>query len=235
DTDGITATATMVKFLQSLNVDVDYFIPNRFIDGYGLTIETLEKVLEKKQPHLMITVDCGITAVNEVEYLKNRGIEVIVTDHHERGEEIPDCLIIDPKCDVQYPFRHLCGAGVALKIVQAMAGVDVASQYFSITALATISDIVDLVDENRVIVSLGLKDSKNLPLGIKKLMSECGISSPVKASDIAYKLAPKINASGRMGEASTSLELYLETNPRQISKICSTIFEYKTKRKKLFN
>lgn len=235
DTDGISATATMFKFLSSIGANVDYFLPNRFIDGYGLNIETLEKLLAKSKPDLLISVDCGITAVEEVKYLKNAGIDVIITDHHERGETLPDCLIINPKISETYPFKQLCGAGVALKIVQAMAGINEASKYIAITAVATISDIVDLIDENRAIVTLGLKDYTSLPKGVLRLMSECGISKSVKATDIAFKLAPKINASGRMGDASLSLELYLEENSANITKICKSIIDYNIKRQQLCN
>lgn len=235
DTDGISATATMFKFLSSIGANVDYFLPNRFIDGYGLNIETLEKLLEKRKPDLLISVDCGITAIEEVEFLKSKGIDVIITDHHERGESLPDCLIVNPKISETYPFKQLCGAGVALKIVQAMSNIDTASQYLPITAIATISDIVDLVDENRAIVAMGLKDVSKLPKGVLRLMSECGITKPVKANDIAFKLAPKLNASGRMGDANISLELYLEENNVQISKLCKTIIDYNTKRQQLCN
>ena len=235
DTDGITATATMYQFLSSIGANVNYFLPNRFIDGYGLNIETIDKAIKDNKPDLLISVDCGITAVDEVEYLKSKGIDVIITDHHERGEAVPDCLIINPKISENYPFKQLCGAGVALKVVQAMAGIDEVFKYLPTTAIATISDIVDLVDENRVIVSIGLKNIDNLPKGLTKMLSECGISKPVKASDIAFKLAPKINASGRMGDASLSLDLYLKTNPQEISKTCKTILEYNTKRQQLCN
>ena len=235
DTDGITATATMYQFLSSIGANVSCFLPNRFIDGYGLNIETIDKAIKDNKPDLLISVDCGITAVEEVEYLKNKGIDVIITDHHERGESIPNCLIINPKISNTYPFKQLCGAGVALKIVQAMSNVDEAFKYLPTTSIATISDIVDLVDENRAIVSLGLRNMDKLPKGLIKMMSECGISKPVKASDIAFKLAPKLNASGRMGDASLSLDLYLKTNPQEISKTCKTILDYNTKRQKLCN
>lgn len=235
DTDGITATATMFKFLSSIGADVSYFIPNRFVDGYGLNIETIDKAIKGNKPDLLISVDCGITAVEEVKYLKSLNIDVIITDHHERGEELPDCLIINPKISKTYPFNQLCGAGVALKLVQAMAGIDEASKYLSTTAIATISDIVDLVDENRSIVALGLKDVDNLPKGLLKMITECGISKPLKASDIAFKLAPKINASGRMGDASLSLDLYLKTNTQEINQTCKAILEYNVKRQQLCN
>lgn len=233
DVDGISASAILIKYFNSIGAKVFNYMPNRYEDGYGLTVETIDKIFEKNKPDLIITVDCGITAVEEVKYLKFLGVDIVVTDHHERGETLPDCLIINPKISEKYPFHSLCGAGVAFKLVQALAGISTANKYLSICAIATIADIVELLDENRAIVYLGLKDLKNLPVGVKKLMQECGLDENCKASDIAFKLAPKINASGRMGSAETSLELYLEENPQNIKNICNQIFEYNNQRQSL--
>lgn len=233
DVDGITASAILIKYFNSIGVNVSNFMPNRYEDGYGLSIPTIDKIFAQNKPDLIITVDCGITAIEEVEYIKKCGVDIIVTDHHERAETLPDCLIINPKISETYPFKSLCGAGVALKLVQALAGINVASKYLSICAIATIADIVELFDENRAIVALGLKDFEHLPLGLNRLMQECGISLNCKASDIAFKLAPKINASGRMGSAETSLELYLEENPVTIKKLCNKVIEFNNHRQQL--
>ena len=233
DVDGISASAILIKYFESVGARVTNFMPNRYEDGYGLTIPTIDKIFEKDKPDLIITVDCGITAVEEVEYIKNQGVDIIVTDHHERAESLPNCLIINAKVSENYPFKALCGAGVALKLVQALAGINVASKYLSICAIATIADIVELFDENRAIVYLGLKDLKNLPTGVIKLMHECGLTTNCKASDIAFKLAPKINASGRMGSAETSLELYMEKDAVNIKKICNKILEFNNQRQQL--
>lgn len=235
DVDGITATATMYDYLKKIGANVTTFLPNRYIDGYGLNLETLNKILDKETPDLIITVDCGITAVEEVEFLKSKNISVIVTDHHESDGNMPDCLIINAKVSATYPFKYLCGAGVALKLVQALGGVDETAPYLATTAIATISDIVELVGENRAIVALGLKNINSLPKGVLKLMNECGLSRTPKASEIAFKLAPKINASGRMGDADVSLQLYLETRPSEINKICKTIINFNTQRQQLCN
>ena len=235
DVDGITATATMYDYLKKIGANVTTFLPNRYIDGYGLNLDTINKVLDKETPHLIITVDCGITSVKEVEYLKSKGIAIIVTDHHESDGNMPDCLIVNPKVSTTYPFKYLCGAGVALKVVQALGGTEAIMPYLATTAVATISDIVELVGENRAIVTLGLNDINSLPKGLLKLLNECGIGRNPKASEIAFKLAPKINASGRMGDANLSLQLYLETKPTEINKICKTIIEYNTKRQQLCN
>ncbi len=234
DVDGISASAILIKYFQSIGADIINYLPNRYVDGYGLTIPVLQKLIDSNNINLVITVDCGITAIEEVEFLKSNGIDIIVTDHHERGEQLPDCLIINPKISQTYPFKCLCGAGVALKLVQAMSSIEEADKYLPICAIATIADIVELLDENRAIVSIGLKNLKNAPIGIIKLISECGLNvENVKSSDIAYKIAPKINASGRMGSAETSLKLYLETDPTIIRKTCKQVLDYNTQRQKL--
>ncbi|MGN0787840.1 MAG: single-stranded-DNA-specific exonuclease RecJ [Candidatus Onthoplasma sp.] len=234
DVDGVSASAILIKYFESVGARVSNFMPNRYEDGYGLTIQTLDKLFNSNKPDLIITVDCGITAVEEVDYIKSKGVDIVVTDHHERGETLPNCLIINPKISERYPFHALCGAGVAFKLVQALGGLSVASAYLPICAIATIADIVEMFDENRAIVYLGLKDLKNAPIGVIKLMRECGLNPDTcKASDIAFKLAPKINASGRMGSAETSLELYLESNPVQIKRLCNEIIELNNKRQQL--
>lgn len=233
DVDGISASAILIKYFESIGVDVSNYMPNRYEDGYGLTIQTIDKIFSNNKPDLIITVDCGITAVEEVEYIKSLGVDIIVTDHHERAETLPNCLIINPKVSETYPFKALCGAGVALKLVQALAGLTTASKYLPICAIATIADIVELFDENRAIVYLGLKDINKLPIGVQTLMQECGLKENCNASDIAFKLAPKLNASGRMGSAETSLELYLEENPTNIKKLCNQILNYNTQRQSL--
>lgn len=234
DVDGITASAILIKYFKSVGAKVYNYMPNRYEDGYGLSVPTLDKIFATNKPDLVITVDCGITAVTEVEYLKQNDVDVIVTDHHERGDTLPDCLIINPKISDKYPFHCLCGAGVALKLVQALAGITTATKYLPICAIATIADIVELLDENRAIVSLGLKEIDKLPVGILRLIQECGISkSNCKATDIAFKVAPKINASGRMGSAETSLELYMEDNPNKVKPIINKILEFNNRRQHL--
>ena len=234
DVDGISASAILIKYFESIGVKVINYLPNRYVDGYGLSINVLNKILSENTVDLVITVDCGITAIEEVNYLKEKGIDVIVTDHHERGETLPNCLIINPKVSNNYPFKCLCGAGVALKLVQALSSIEEAEKYLPICAIATIADIVELLDENRAIVTLGLKNINNAPVGILKLIHECGINlQTIKASDIAFKVAPKINASGRMGSAETSLNLYLEENQVAIKKLCKQVLDFNASRQQL--
>lgn len=218
DTDGISASAILYKYFQSIGVTVNVFLPNRFVDGYGLTIDSLDKVKSMYNPDLIITVDCGITCVEEIAYCKKIGIDIIVTDHHDVPQIVPDTLIINPKLDNQlYPFKELCGAGVALKLVHALAGLDECLKYTTIATLATVADIVPLMDENRAIVKLGLENQKQqLPKGLKKLCSELKISLPLTSTDISFKLAPKINATGRMGDAIISFNLYVKNDEQEI-------------------
>lgn len=237
DVDGVSACAIMIKTFEKLNYNVDYYLPNRYIDGYGLTNEILDKIKTTKSPDLIITVDCGISCFNEVEYAKKLGIEVIVTDHHEIPEVLPDCICLNAKIENQnYPFSGLCGTGLAFKISQALLG-DGADEFLPIAAIATIADIVPLLDENRAIVKLGMKlFDKFLPLGIKALIKEQKISlSNISSTDISFKIAPKLNASGRMGDAEDSLLLYLEKNPIKIKQQIAKILAHNAERQKLCN
>ena len=207
DVDGISATAIMIKTLNLLGNNPKYYLPNRFIDGYGLTCEVLDKIKNKYNPDLIITVDCGISCYQEVEYAKKLGIEIIVTDHHEIPDIIPNTIVLNAKMQNQlYPFKDLCGTGLAYKISEALLGKK-AEQFLPIAGIATIADIVPLVDENRTIVYKGLKLMDTyLPIGLKMLFKEQKISlTKANSIDISYKIAPKINASGRMGDASDSL------------------------------
>lgn len=214
DVDGISAVAILYKYFEKMNVRVDYFLPNRYEDGYGLTIETADKVINEFNPELIITVDCGISCYKEVEYLQSKGVEVIVTDHHEIPEILPNCLILNAKLPNQkYPFREICGAGMAFKIVQAL-GQNI-YEYLPIASIATVADIVSLTDENRAIVILGLQHFENIPKGIKLLLSEMKIKN-INSQDIAFRVAPKLNAAGRMGDARVALQLFINNDQEQL-------------------
>lgn len=232
DTDGISASAILYKYFESQGTHVDVFLPNRVVDGYGLTIDTIDKVKDLYNPDLIITVDCGITCVDEIKYCKDLGIDIIVTDHHDIPEVVPDTLIINPKLPDQiYPFRELCGAGVALKVVQAMAGIDEALKYTTIASLATVADIVPLIDENRAIVKLGLAYQKEqMPKGLRALCKQLKIEMPLSSTDVSFKIAPKINATGRMGDAIISFRLYIENDDAKIKENITALLALNDKR-----
>ncbi len=237
DVDGITSTYILLDYFKSVGQNVYTFLPNRYSDGYGLTQDAVEFVLDKFKPNLIITVDCGISGAKEVEYIKSCGVDVIVTDHHDCPEELPKCPIIDAKLPNQkYPFRELCGAGVALKLVEALSGRDNALKYLPVCAIATVSDIVPLVDENRVIVKLGLDSPMTAyPVGIAALAKELKLSAKLTSQEVSFKLAPRLNASGRMGNADHSLKLYLETDKNAIKKLITQLLEYNVERQDLCN
>lgn len=216
DADGICSSTILYLFLKSQGANVDVFIPNRFENGYGISVDAIEEIQELYNPDLLITVDLGITAVEEVEILKQEGIDVIITDHHLPLEEIPDCLVVDPKlCVNEYGFDALCGAGVALKVVDAVAGREEMLKYLDICAIATIGDIVSLTDENRAIAKLGIDkiNSGNCLKSIKFMMNKLELSH-IDSYDISYKIVPRLNACGRMDNAQKVVDFLIEIDDR---------------------
>ena len=237
DVDGITSSYILLDYFKSVGLNVNTFLPNRYSDGYGLTRDAVDYVLKTFEPTLIITVDCGISGYEEVEYIKSKGVDIIVTDHHDCPEILPKCLVIDAKIPNQrYPFRELCGAGVALKVVEALAGRDIALKYLPVCAIATVSDIVPLVDENRVIVKMGLdKPMSAYPDGLVALAKELKLSNKLTSQEVSFKLAPKLNAAGRMGDANHSLRLYIERDKNEIKKLITKLLDYNTERQDLCN
>ena len=235
DVDGVSATAIMLKTIQRLGGRAHFYLPNRFLDGYGLTNEIIDKLKKKHNPNLIITVDCGISCHDEVEYAKTLGIEIIVTDHHEEPAVTPETIVVSAKCKNQeYPFDGLCGAGVAYKISEALLGKG-AEELLPIAAIATIADIVPLLSENRRIVVEGLKlFERYLPIGLKMLFKANKLSIiNTNSTDISFKISPKLNASGRMGDATDSLLLYLETDPIKLQKLIDKIHAHNVRRQEL--
>ncbi|MGN1212520.1 MAG: single-stranded-DNA-specific exonuclease RecJ [Christensenellales bacterium] len=233
DVDGISAVTILYKFLKDKITNLNYFLPNRYVDGYGLTTDSAKKVIEKFKPELIITVDCGISCANEVDFVKSQNIDIIITDHHEPAEVLPNTVVVDPKLPNQnYGFNGLCGAGVALKVVQSFVGNNGLSEYLPICAIATVSDIVPLVDENRSIVKLGLDLQKNLPIGIKKLAKNLKINT-INSQAISFKIAPRLNAGGRMGNAYTALDLFISDDSNLVSNSLKTLLEQNAQRQML--
>lgn len=214
DADGITSTCILIKLLKSLEANVDYYIPSRLEEGYGLNKKAIKKIYQQ-DTRLLITVDNGISSYEEVEFAKQLGIDVIITDHHEPGDLIPKAVaVVNPKQeDCEYPFKDLAGVGVAFKLAQALTKMDpkMLQEFVELTALGTIADIVPLLDENRVIAKNGLKYmQKTSNKGILAMFSNLKLDqTSIDSGKIAYIIAPRINAAGRMGKADAALELLL--------------------------
>lgn len=207
DVDGVTATAILLTYLRKQGAQVGFYIPDRHGEGYGLNIAAIEQIATHSK--LLITVDCGITCAAEVARAKELGMRVIVTDHHQLGPQIPECeAVLNPLLG-RYPFRRLCGAGVAFKLVQAMGGTEAIEPLWELAALATIADIVPLMDENRVIVYYGLAAmAATQRPGLIALMESAGVDlQKVSSSDVAFRMAPRINAGGRLALASRGVQL----------------------------
>lgn len=219
DVDGITSTSLLYDFLQSVGADVTYYIPDRMDEGYGINIKAITRFI-KEGINLVVTVDCGITAVGEVDFAKCSGLDVIITDHHTCKEEIPAAAaVVNPKRhDDTYPFKGLAGVGVAFKLVLATAirmGLNTGEcfdKYVDLAAIGTVADVMDLKDENRVIVEKGLEQIRKLERpGVKALLESAGaLSRPITSTTIAFAVAPRLNAAGRIGSALKSVELMLE-------------------------
>ncbi|HSQ33430.1 MAG TPA: single-stranded-DNA-specific exonuclease RecJ, partial [Peptostreptococcaceae bacterium] len=237
DVDGVSSTSILYIYFKSINYNVNYYIPNRLEEGYGLNKEAIEKII-KSGCDLIITVDCGITSVEEVEFAKNSGVDVIVTDHHECQEKIPDAYaIINPKQEeCNYPFEPLCGCGVAFKLIQALTPKDEFEismyNYLEIVTFATICDIVPLVGENRIIVKNGLKLMKNgKNLGIKSLIKICGIDTEkISSSHIGFSLGPRINASGRLGYSYLGVQLFISKHEEEAMELAMLLEEKNNER-----
>ncbi len=221
DVDGITSTAIMVSFLRKKGAIVDAYIPDRQNEGYGVNIEAVEKIVQKGTK-LIITVDTGITAGEEVVRAKKMGIDVIITDHHECKDVVPDAVaVINPKrFDCEYPFKDLAGVGVAFKLICALDGgraQNILDEYSDIIALGTIADVVSLTGENRIIAGIGLEKLKSNPnMGLEEVVRTIGTTSKWNSSAVvSYSIAPRINAAGRMSSAMTAVNLLLTEDKKE--------------------
>ncbi len=242
DVDGITSITVLKKFFADRGISVDSYIPNRLEEGYGLNKEAIDTL---KDYDLMITVDCGISGIEEIDYAMSLGIDVVVTDHHEPTEVLPKALaVVDAKRrDNQYPFNLLAGVGVCFKLIQAISlkmGLPDKEylKYLDIVCVGTISDIVPLVDENRVIAKLGLKlVSQTKNIGLRCLLESIGYKK-VDSTSISFGVAPRINACGRMGFEKEALRLFLTDSVEEAREIAKRLNQYNQERqtaeKKIF-
>ncbi len=228
DADGVCAASIMSAALKDFGIEVNTFVPERK-DGYGLGTQAIDAIFDECFPQLFITVDCGISNAREVEYIKEQGAEVIVTDHHELPERIPDCICINPKFNDGYIYDNLCGAGVAFKVACALNGED-AYKYLDFAAIATVADSVPLTGENRDIVAEGLKLINSSPRKCYAGFLKSG--DIVTAQSLAFLVAPKINAAGRMGDANAALGLFCESDENAIFDMSAKLTAYNLERQK---
>lgn len=209
DVDGVSASAILFDYLESESASVEVYLPSRHDEGYGLNEAGLREVAQRAD--LLVTVDCGIASHDLIELAKELGLFCIVTDHHRPGEILPECPVVNPLLK-DYPFPWLCGAGVAFKLVQALGGVDAAMERIDLAAIATVADVVSLTGENRAIVHLGLEKINRHPRpGIAALLESARVEpGQAKSETIAFRIAPRLNAGGRLGSARRSYELLIE-------------------------
>ena len=236
DVDGITSITVLKSFLKDRGLDVGSYIPNRLDEGYGLNKTAIENIVSQGYT-LMITVDCGISCIDEIDYANSLGIETIVTDHHEPAETLPNALaVVDAKRkDNKYPYNQLAGVGVCFKVAQAISkkyNLDEKEylKYLDLVCVGTISDIVPLVDENRVISKLGLKlvaVTKNI--GLRALIESIGAKN-VDSSLISFGIAPRINACGRLGYEQEALKLFFTENIVEAQEIAKKLNKYNAER-----
>lgn len=241
DVDGTTSVALVYRFLRRFTSNLDYYIPNRYDEGYGVSTQGIDYA-HKHNVKLIIALDCGIKAVEKVEYARSKGIDFIICDHHMPGDELPDAVaVINAKrTDSIYPFEHLSGCGVGFKLVQAFAqsnGIDFFEliPLLDLVAVSIASDIVPIIGENRVLAHYGLKQLNNAPsLGLKGIIDICGLGKKtLTISDIIFKIGPRINASGRMVNGKEAVDLLLASTLKEARAKSTNIDQYNKNRREL--
>ncbi|MBS3740945.1 MAG: single-stranded-DNA-specific exonuclease RecJ [Candidatus Cloacimonetes bacterium] len=239
DVDGTTATSILLLGLQELDANIEFYIPNRMIEGYGLSAEGNTTIIER-EIDLVITVDCGINAVEEVEELNKMGIDVIITDHHTPQKILPKAYaVLDPKLKGStYPYSELSGSGIAFKLLHALflqrdkTGIE---KYTDLAGFGTIADIVPLNGENRTLATLGIEQMESRQnLGLKHLMKFCGLKTKsIKSSDVVFRLAPRINAAGRLSSADKAVKLMTSKYPEPAEFLARSIHMENQKRQQI--
>ncbi|MDO5448668.1 MAG: single-stranded-DNA-specific exonuclease RecJ, partial [Clostridia bacterium] len=235
DADGVTATALLYSYLEMQGANVTYLLPSRTGDGYGLSSAVVDRIKEMGTK-LIVTVDNGISAIDEAKYIKSLGIELVVTDHHLPGDELPDCIaVVDPhRADSECPFKDYAGVGVAYKLCCAIEGDDraVCEDFIDLVAIGTVADIVPLKGENRTFVKQGLRSMNAfMRPGVEALVNVAGLSDKqLVASNISFGLAPRINAAGRMDTAEKALDLLLSEDPDFALEIATELNDANAKR-----
>lgn len=240
DVDGTCATALLFMFLKELEANVEFYIPQRLVEGYGISKAGIEYI-HNRNASLLISVDCGITAIEETDAANKYGIDVIICDHHHPKDQLPEALaILDPiKPCCKYPFKYLSGAGVAFKLAQGISERigkrDLPFKYLDLVSLAAAADIVSLTDENRILVHEGLKLINSSPrAGIKALIEKCSISpGSLSSGQVVFTLAPRINAVGRLGDAKRAVNLLTTDNLDEAHELASVLETENYERRKI--
>ena len=239
DADGTTAASVLYLYFKSINIDVEYYIPNRQTEGYGVSINSIEYA-HKIGAKLIITCDCGITAIEQIDYAKQYNIDTIITDHHKQKDELPKAFaILNPnREDCNYPFKGLCGAGVAFKLCLGVNNalendIQDVLQYTDLVAIATTADVVPIIDENRLIVKEGLKNIiQGRNKGIRALLRVSKLdTNSINVGKLGYWFIPKINAAGRLGDAARAVKLFTTNNPQFANEIAIDLENENEKRK----
>ena len=239
DADGTTAASVLYLYFKSINIDVEYYIPNRQTEGYGVSINAIDYA-HKIGAKLIITCDCGITAIEQIEYAKKYNIDTIITDHHKQKDELPKAFaILNPnRKDCNYPFKGLCGAGVAFKLCLGVNNelendIQDVLQYTDLVAIATTADVVPIIDENRLIVKEGLKNIiQGRNKGIRALLRVSKLdTNSINVGKLGYWFIPKINAAGRLGDAARAVKLFTTNNPQFANEIAIDLENENEKRK----
>ncbi len=238
DVDGTTSVALMYLFLKEIYSDVTYYIPDRYIEGYGVSFQGVDYAHDNGIS-LVIALDCGTKAIQQIAYAREKGIDFVVCDHHRPSQELPVAkAILNPKQnDCLYPYKELCGCGIGFKLVQALIKTlhlpdEMAYKYLDLVSLAIAADIVPITDENRILVFYGLKKIENQPLaGIEYMLRN--VKRPIDVNDLVFAIAPRINAAGRIKHGEYAVKLLTESNPNELDQLYNKIEAFNTERKQL--
>lgn len=230
DVDGVTSLALLSELLRSYGVAPELFLPLRMEEGYGLSPESVERCCEKHHPQLLIAIDCGTSSLAEIASLKERGIDVIVLDHHEPKSALPDCVaIVNPKAEAGSDFEYLCSVGIVFKLCHALLKMRPAPSFdlkanLDLVALGTVADIVPLEKENRILVQCGMIElARSKRPGVRKLMEVAAVRPPVAAEHIGFRLGPRLNAAGRLATAEKALRLLLTSDEKEAGELATLL------------
>lgn len=228
DVDGVTSLALLAEMLRAYGADPGLFLPLRMEEGYGMSPESVERCCAQLDPRLLIAVDCGTSSLAEIASLKERGVDVIVLDHHEPKSALPDCIaVVNPKAAADSPFQYLCSVGIVFKLCHALLKMRAAPSFdlkaqLDLVALGTVADIVPLEKENRTFVQRGMRElAASRRVGLRKLMEIAAVKPPIGAEHIGFRLGPRLNAAGRLATAEKSLRLLLTTDEKEAQELAA--------------